>query len=136
MNCTYGGFISSDSVLPPIGENDWTLFCVDLTWEDEPVTISASCPEGQESKIGGGKLICVPCPSGSYSGASLPTCSECPAGKYLESSTASLEADACYTCPDGLISFPGSMFCVTEVHNWDFRGCVSGEKVGDSSEGR
>ncbi|GMH57983.1 hypothetical protein TL16_g02514 [Triparma laevis f. inornata] len=57
------------------------------------------------------------------------------AGKHLISSTTLVEAEACASCPDGQISWEGSEFCVTPTHTWDFRGCNTGEEVGDSSEG-
>ncbi|GMH62134.1 hypothetical protein TrLO_g3234 [Triparma laevis f. longispina] len=58
------------------------------------------------------------------------------AGKYLISSTVSVEEEACSPCADGLMSWPGSTFCVPRTHTWDFRDCVSSEEVGDSSEDR
>ncbi|GMI02508.1 hypothetical protein TrLO_g61 [Triparma laevis f. longispina] len=134
QDCIFEGHIESVQIFPPIGENIWYTQCGDEPYMNLPITISTTCPEGEEPTTSG-ELKCVPCPSGSYSGASASLCVPCEAGKHLISSTTLVEAEACASCPDGQISWEGSEFCVTPTHTWDFRGCNTGEEVGDSSEG-
>ena len=92
------------------------------------------------------------CPAGKYSSSSASSCTSCPAGKYSSSTTSSSctsclsgkystttgasSSSTCQTCPAGLNSYSGSSFCITLVHNWDFRGCTQNSPISDSSPGR
>ena len=75
------------------------------------------------------------CPAGKYSSSSASSCTSCPAGEY-SSSTGASSSSTCQTCSDGLTSYSGSSFCITLVHNWDFRGCTQDSPISDSSPGR
>ena len=133
-----------------------TFFALLLVLTKFSVRVAGQCGAGKYCS--GETLLsntCTTCPSGHYCPGQSDNCGfincncwgisssssdnapkiECPVGKYSTTTGAS-SSSTCQTCPAGLNSYSGSSFCITLVHNWDFRGCTQNSPISDSSPGR
>ena len=78
--------------------------------------------------ISGKYRTCSICASGTYSAARSIICSSCPAGYY----SASAGSSSCTICSTGYFSTTGATSCTATLHDFDFRGCITGAAVTDA----
>jgi len=92
------------------------------------VSSCSGCAAGYFSTNTGKTSACTSsCAAGTYSAEGASSCTNCVAGAYSAAGALS-----CIRCSTGYFSTTGATSCDATLHDFDFRGCITGEAVTDA----